>query len=123
MLAQNKIMAFAVTANADAARNFYQNTLGLALITEHEFAIVFDAFGIELRLQKAPDHRPLPQTTLGWNVPNIEGNIDELSQKGVEMVRYDWMDQDALGIWQPQPGVKICWFHDPDGNLLSLTQD
>ena len=31
--------------------------------------------------------------------------------------------RDADGVWQaPGGGAKICWFSDPDGNGLSLTQ-
>jgi hypothetical protein len=31
------------------------------------------------------------------------------------------MEQDALGLWSPVPGVQVAWFKDPDGNLLSLS--
>lgn len=33
------------------------------------------------------------------------------------------MEQDAYGIWQAPGGAKVAWFKDPDGNLLSLTEN
>lgn len=122
MLTGQKIMAFLVTCQPDKARDFYQNELGLKLIEEHEFSIVFDAAGIELRLQKVPEHVPLAQTALGWAVADIAAMVARLEAADIEMVRYGWMDQDAAGIWQTPDGARICWFKDPDGNLLSLTQ-
>lgn len=105
MLGEQKLMAFLVTGDAEKARDFYQNILGLKLIEEHEFAIVFDAFGIELRLQKSPDHTPLPQTALGWSVTDISDMISQLVAKGIEMVRYDGFGQDEAGIWHAPGGA------------------
>ena len=31
------------------------------------------------------------------------------------------MTQDDLGIWTASGGDQVAWFHDPDGNTLSLT--
>jgi predicted enzyme related to lactoylglutathione lyase len=30
------------------------------------------------------------------------------------------MEQDDHGIWTAPSGARIAWFHDPDGNNLSL---
>ena len=45
-----------------------------------------------------------------------------LLEKGVEPVRYPHFEQDALGIWSAPGGARVFWFHDADGNLLSLSQ-
>ena len=47
----------------------------------------------------------------------------ELSKKGVKFERHAGMTQDEAGIWTPPDSVaKVCWFKDPDGNTLSMTQ-
>ena len=122
MLANKNIMAFLATTNAEKAKTFYQETLGLRLIEEHEFSIVFDANGIELRLQKSQAFTPHTHTSLGWSVEDISETIKELSAKGIEFIRYEGMGQDDTGIWHTPAGTKIAWFKDPYGNLLSLTQ-
>jgi hypothetical protein len=30
------------------------------------------------------------------------------------------MKQDMLGVWTAPSGVKVAWFKDPDGNVLSV---
>jgi len=39
---------------------------------------------------------------------------------GVVFNRYVHMDQDDRGIWTSPSGAQVAWFHDPDGNNLSL---
>ena len=45
MLGTSKIVAFAAIRDRDAARKFYRDTLGLRLMGEDQFAMVFDAMG------------------------------------------------------------------------------
>lgn len=53
-LGSAKLVAFgAITDSARAAR-FYVDTLGLTVRSEDDFALVLDANGVELRLQKVP---------------------------------------------------------------------
>jgi hypothetical protein len=55
-------------------------------------------------------------------VPDIRAAAQQLVAKGVLFQRYEGMKQDNLGIWLSPGGSQICWFKDPDGNTLSLTQ-
>ncbi len=123
MLGECKIIAFTQTTQPERARIFYGEVLGLKLLEETPFAVVFSAGGTRLHVQKVRELAPLPFTALGWSVPDIKAAVDQLSKKGVKFERFPGMEQDGRGIWTP-PGttVKVCWFKDPDGNLLSLTQ-
>jgi catechol 2,3-dioxygenase-like lactoylglutathione lyase family enzyme len=122
MLQSNKLMAFVCTTDPDRARPFYRDVLGLNLIEEHPFALVFDANGISLRVSISNELTPAKHTVLGWEVPDIAASIRELQAKGVEFSRYEGMNQDANGIWRAPGGAQTAWFRDPDGNVLSLTQ-
>ena len=121
-LADADIVAFAVSANADAARAFYRDTLGLPLVSDDPYALVFDANGTALRIAKVDAVKPPPYTTLGWHVDDISSAVRALTDRGVRFERYPGMEQDDLGIWTTRGG-KVAWFKDPDGNLLSLSQD
>ena len=46
MLNKSKVVAFVATSKPDSAKRFYEQTLGLPLITDDAFAIVFDANGV-----------------------------------------------------------------------------
>ncbi len=45
MLASAKLVAFVTVSNAARARTFYRDVLGLRLVSEDNFALVFDANG------------------------------------------------------------------------------
>jgi predicted enzyme related to lactoylglutathione lyase len=122
MLEQSNVVAFVATSKPESAKSFYAQTLGLRLMTEDAFAIVFDAHGVMLRVQKVQEHTPPPYTVLGWDVADIYASVTELSGKGVTCERYEWLGQDESGIWAAPSGAKVAWFKDPDGNTLSLTQ-
>jgi catechol 2,3-dioxygenase-like lactoylglutathione lyase family enzyme len=120
MLGRCAIQAFIATRDADAAKRFYGDVLGLRLVADESFALVFDANGTELRVQKVRELTPHP-FTVGWIVSDIAADVRELSARGVTFQRYDFMPQDELGIWTT-PGAQVAWFKDPDGNLLSIAQ-
>lgn len=122
MLSNAQIICFAATKNAEAARRFYQDVLGLPIIEDSPFALAFDANGTMLRIQKVQEHTPAKHTCLGWQVSDIRSHIDALMHKGVRFERYARLPQDDLGIWASPSGALVAWFLDPDGNGLSLTQ-
>jgi catechol 2,3-dioxygenase-like lactoylglutathione lyase family enzyme len=122
MLAASKIVAFLATTNCWASRAFYEGTLGLKCIADDDFAMVFDANGVQLRVQKVKALAPQPHTQLGWAVDSLGDVVRVLGAKGVAFERYPFLQQDALGVWVAPSGAKIAWLKDPDGNLLSLTE-
>ena len=122
MLTTANIIAFVATAHADRAVAFYRDTLGLRLVSDDGFAIVFDCHGVQLRIQKVEALQPQPFTALGWTVERIHEEVPALSKRGVVFERYPFLNQDDLGVWHAPSGAKVAWFKDPDGNLLSLTE-
>lgn len=116
-----KLMGFAVTTDAEKAKEFYGQKLGLELVGDDGYALVFATGTNLLRLQKMKEHTPLPFTVLGWQVADIHATIRDLVSKGITFERYGFMQQDELGVWEVD-GDKVAWFKDPDGNLLSLAQ-
>jgi catechol 2,3-dioxygenase-like lactoylglutathione lyase family enzyme len=122
MLDTAKLVAFGATAHPRDAARFYRDTLGLRLRSEDAFALVFDANGMELRLQKVASLTAQPFTMLGWQVPDLDALLDTLGGRGVRCERFAGLEQDARGIWQAPSGARIVWFKDPDGNVLSAAQ-
>ena len=122
-LSDHSIIGFVATADADRAKKFYRDTLGLRLVSEEvPFALVFDAHGTMLRVSVVQKVIPAGYTVLGWQVPNIVAAVKALSESGVQFERYQGMQQDELGIWSSPGGARVAWFKDADGNTLSLSQ-
>jgi hypothetical protein len=83
---------------------------------------VFDANGIMLRLAIGKERPLIPGTVLGWQVPDAAAAVKQLMRAGVQCERYEFMQQDELGIWTTPTRAKVAWFKDPDGNILSVSQ-
>jgi catechol 2,3-dioxygenase-like lactoylglutathione lyase family enzyme len=98
LLASSKIAAFSATADPDRAKEFYRDKLGLRLVSDEQYALVFDAAGTMLRVQKVKEVAEAKYTTLGWNVPDIQATVDELEKAGVKFERYGFPSQDEKGI-------------------------
>ena len=122
MLASSSIIAFVATLNADRARAFYRDTLGLPLVSEDPFALVFEVHGTMLRVSIVPELHAANYTVLGWKVDDIRGTIMELAAKGICFERYAFLQQDEHSVWTAPSGAQVAWFRDPEGNVLSLTQ-
>ena len=121
-MVNSKIIGFVATRNPASARKFYEDTLGLAFVSDDPFAVVFDANGTMVRVQKVSEFLPAHHTVLGWEVPDIRAEVAELTKRGVRFGRFDALAQDELGIWTSPSGGKVAWFKDPDRNTLSLAQ-
>ena|ERR1700722_4698063 len=117
-----KMIGFVATQKPEAARNFYEKTLGLKFVSEDPFAIVFEVGDAMLRVQKVEALTPAGHTVLGWEVANIRAEAEALEKKGVKFEIFPGMGQDELGVWSAPSGAKVAWFRDVDGNMLSLTE-
>lgn len=122
MLEQQKVMAFVATRDGKRARKFYEETLGLRIISDDDYALALDAHGTQVRIQKVASFTPHPFTALGWEVSSIDETVDALRLRGVTFEVFSGMHQDARGVWQAPGGARVAWFKDPDGNTLSLSE-
>jgi len=122
MLKSSDLVAFAATTDLDRARSFYEQTLGLPVLEQNDFACVLDANGTMLRVTAVPKVAHPGYTVLGWRVSDIEATVRDLAARGVCFLRYDGINQDEAGVWTTPGGDRVAWFADPDGNTLSLTQ-
>jgi catechol 2,3-dioxygenase-like lactoylglutathione lyase family enzyme len=123
VLANRDVVAFVATRDAARARAFYEGTLGLRVVADEPFALVLDAHGTTLRVQKVQELTPARHTVLGWLVPDIAAAVDGLAARGVAFARYPGLPQDDRGVCAFPGGSRVAWFADPDGNTLSLAQE
>jgi catechol 2,3-dioxygenase-like lactoylglutathione lyase family enzyme len=123
-LADLKPIGFIPTTNAEAAKTFYKDVLGLEFVSDDGFALVFNSGGIMLRVIRVqgPAFEPQPFGIFGWEAPDMEATVDALAAKGVVFERYGFFEQDARGIWTAPNGNQVAWFKDPEGNTLSVSK-
>ena len=122
MLNSSKIIGFVATRDATKAKEFYVGQLGLAFMSEDEYALVLNGNGHMVRIIKAIDFKPVPYTVLGWEVSNIKKVATGLKSRGIVFEQYPFVQDKELGIWTAPNGDMIAWFKDPDGNVLSISE-
>src|SRR5262245_59799404 len=122
MAVLTRMIGFVSTDDAEKARAFYGDVLGFRLLTDDEFALVFDANGTMLRVAKGRTSPPATGTVLGWHVDDIHGAVRELVKRGVKFEQWSspFLKQDKQGVWNAPSGDRVAWFKDPDGNVLSI---
>lgn len=123
-LASAEPISFIPTAKAEAAREFYQITLGLHFVHDDGFAMVFrmGESGTMLRIVRVAAFEPATHTVLGWGVEELAAEVDRLRARSVAFLRFEGLQQDEHGIWTAPGGGQVAWFQDPDGNVLSLSR-
>jgi catechol 2,3-dioxygenase-like lactoylglutathione lyase family enzyme len=115
-------VSFIATIEPKAAEAFYSSVLGLSVIERTPYAIVFADGENTLRVQIVSELLPASHTVHGWQVTNIENEIEGLASMGVRFLTFQHLEQSSGGVWITPDGHKIAWFEDPSGNILSLTQ-
>jgi catechol 2,3-dioxygenase-like lactoylglutathione lyase family enzyme len=121
MLASGEMVGFIPTKDYEAARVFYVGKLGLEFVCLDRFALVVRAGASTIRITEIPSFTPLPGTTLGWAVEDIEAVAKWLRDRGVAFEKYPFVQDQTLGIWTAPSGDRVAWFKDPDGNILSIS--
>ena len=123
ILKDSRIFSTFAVPDADKARQFYGDTLGLD-VRDGQMPGIFEIHqGGEapVVVYPKPDHKPAVFTVLNFVVSDVEHAVDELTGAGVKFERYDTdgMKTDDKGIVRGQ-GPDIAWFKDPFGNILSI---
>lgn len=122
MLKDAVIQAMVTTSRPEASKKFYQETLGLTLLSEDQFGIQFAGKIGFLRVAKAPGMIPAAHAVMNFMVEDAVAGAKALAAKGVKLERFSFLQHDEDGLWTSPDGAKVGWFRDPDMNLIGLVQ-
>jgi catechol 2,3-dioxygenase-like lactoylglutathione lyase family enzyme len=124
MLADHDATATIAVRDLKAARKFYENTLGLqATHTEGDEAVEYQSGHSKVLVYKSQYAGTNKATAATWSVDDVDDAVRELKGKGVTFEHYDLPDTTRQGDVHVSGTLKVAWFKDPDGNILSLTSD
>jgi predicted enzyme related to lactoylglutathione lyase len=122
MLATSKAFSGFAVDDLAKADDFYSGTLGLETSEQNGILTLHLAGGRDTIVYPKPGHEPATFTILNFPVDDIDQAVDELVAAGVQIERYEGMEQDEKGIMRAG-GPYIAWFTDPAGNVLSVLQE
>ena len=108
--------------NLAAARKFYEGTLGLKPVgAEGEHLIAYRSGKSTLLVYQSQYAGSNKATAVTWTVGDaVEEIARALKAKGVKFEHYDLPDMTLKGDVHVSGGMKVAWFKDPDGNILSI---
>ncbi len=123
MLGDNSATATVAVKDLGAARTFYEQTLGLALLrSAANQGLTFAAGRTELLVYRSSFAGSNQATGVTWTVPadTLEPLVRELRDRGVSFEHYDMPELTREGDIHVAGGTRAAWFKDPDGNIHSL---
>ena len=122
MLNDTTAIATVAVKDLQAARSFYERTLGLTLVhTEGEEALTYRAGTSQLLVYRSQHAGTNKATAATWMVgKDVEGVVRALEARGVAFESYDMPGMTVKGHVYSADGMKVAWFKDPDGNVHAL---
>ena len=115
--------------DADRARAFYREVLGLTLLTgPDDDPIMFSAgSGTSLLVTEMPGREPAGYATVSFLVTGIEAVVGQLAARGVEFVppgasSFQGVEGRTEGAIVDYGAAKSVWLRDSEGNLLALNE-
>ena len=124
MLSDHPVFPILLARDLDAARTFYRDTLGLAIMREDPGdRIVFRCGdGTQLAVTKSTVGTSDTQTQMAWRVPDIHAEVAELRARGVRIEEYTEPDPVTVDGIADMGHSWAAWFIDPDDNVLAVVQ-
>ena len=124
MLGEKNAAATIAVKDINAAKRFYESTLGLKLKHSSEPGVLMLESGASLVLVYQSEFAGTNKATAAtWDVgTDIEGVIRDLKAKGVAFEHYDMPGMKREGDVHRDGKTKAAWFKDPDGNILAIVQ-
>jgi catechol 2,3-dioxygenase-like lactoylglutathione lyase family enzyme len=125
MLGDKNAAATLPVKDMDAARDFYENTLGLSRLEaglDDPEAVVYRSGGSAVLVYLSNYAGTNQATAATWAVgDDFDSIVESLRGKGVTFERYDDLpDTTREGDVHLIGDLKAVWFKDPDGNILNL---
>lgn len=127
-LSDSRIGAVVAVADLSAARDFYENKVGLRVKDSWEDEMTAYECGgdTSLLIYISPDHAgKATHTQAGWEVDDLDEVMADLNSRGVEFERYDGVngpETDERGVCTIE-GARVAWFKDPEGNTFAINEE
>ena len=123
MLGESKAFSSFAVPDVEAAKAFYEGTLGLRVREEMGGLVLDLAGGTTVFVYPKPDHEPAVFTILNFPVDDLEATVDRLAGAGVVFEQYPELGTNEKGIARMEQGPTIAWFRDPAGNILAVHEE
>lgn len=122
MLGKSDATPMIAVKDLDRARAFYEDTLGLKTKDEWGEGLTMKSGDTLINVYRSDYAGTNKATALTFDVDDIEQEVSDLKGKGIFFEKYDMPGLEQKGDLYVAEDVKMAWFKDPDGNILSLVE-
>lgn len=123
MLGANPVHPVLLAKDLAAARDFYHGKLGLEILVERpDEAIEFRCGPTKIAVTKSTAGTADSQTQLGWEVDDLQAEVDDLRGRGVKIEDYDFPGLKTENGIADMGFAWMAWIVDPGGNALAIIQ-
>jgi catechol 2,3-dioxygenase-like lactoylglutathione lyase family enzyme len=125
MLARVDVQPMLPVRDLKVAEQFYERVLQLPKVDEEPGnASVYRSGKSKLCLYRSEFAGTNRGTAALWVVDDVDATVGDLKDKGVAFEHYDDMPGvRRKGDIHEAGKMKVAWFKDPDGNILSVQND
>ena len=123
MLAGRQMLATVPARDLARARAWYADKLGFTTDQEEAEALLYQRGENRLFLLFfSPGAGTAQHQLAAWAVEDLEAEVAELRDRGVEFEEYDQTGLRTVDGIARTPVGKAAWFKDSEGNVLTITQ-
>lgn len=121
MLGNATVQPMLPVKDLKSAKKFYEQTLGLQKLGEMgDEAVTFKSGDGTLVVYRSDFAGTNKGTAALWEVDDVDGTVRDLKAKGVAFEHYEMPGLTREGDIHRGGPMKVAWFKDPGGNILSV---
>jgi catechol 2,3-dioxygenase-like lactoylglutathione lyase family enzyme len=120
MLSDNDAIATVAVRNLEAAKKFYEGTLGLTKVMENDEVLTFKTGRSMLFVYRSQYAGTNQATAVTFVAEKVDDLVRTLKGRGVTFEHYDLPELTRQGDVHVAGSMRTAWFKDPDGNIFSL---
>ena len=121
MLRDTDAIATLAVKDLGAATRFYEDTLGLKPAGGQDHQVVmYERGDSRINVYRSGFAGTNKATAVTWAVDDVDDVVRMLKGRGVKFEHYDLPNTKRDGDVHVSGDIKVAWFKDPDGNILSV---
>src|SRR5260221_4888868 len=113
MLSDNNAVATVAVKNLEAAKKFYEGTLGLIKVMENEELLAFKTGRSTLFVYRSQYAGTNKATAVTFVAEEVDDLVRMLKGRGVAFEHYDLPNMTRQGDLHVAGAMKAAWFKDP----------
>ena len=123
MLKEHPIDIVLLATDLEAAKDFYENKIGLPVLNDSPAAITFKCGGdSHLVVSKSTVGTADEQTQASWRVSDVASEVADLRARGVKIEDYDLPGLKTVDGIADLGFALMAWFIDPSKNCMGMLQ-